>query len=215
MQQVFKHKFFDFEPLDDIMVDGKRYYKLPDCSLAKSVTTRLGEVLDKSGLDEWRAKVGEEEVNKILTQAGRRGTAFHSICENYLMNVDYKRGVMPVNLQSFIEIREYLDRNIGTIYGLEAPLYSYSLKAAGRSDCIADWSGTPSIVDFKTSKKPKQEEWIRGYFLQATTYSMMMEERTGLHIPQLVIIIAVDNDFPQIYVKKTSDFSQEVKQIFV
>ena len=210
----FEHCFYDFEPLKTVTMHDKRYYELPDGSLAMSVTTRLGEVSDKSGLMEWKARVGTEEAQKISTQAANRGTAFHSICEKYLLNEDFKKGTMPSNLSSFYDIQDILDWNIGTIYGIEAPLYSYKLKAAGRSDCVADWNGVPSIIDFKTSRKPKREEWIENYFLQATTYAIMMEERTGLCIPRFTIIISVDNEHPQIFVKDKEPYVNKVLQIF-
>jgi len=197
------------------MIDGKRFYKLPDGSLAMSVTTVLGSALDKTGLMEWRKRVGEEEANKISTQAATRGTAIHLLAERYLLNEgDWKRNSMPTNLFSFNEIRPILDANIGKIYAIEAPLYSYSLRAAGRSDCIADWNGVPSIIDFKTSRRPKEEKWIESYFLQATTYAMMMEERTGLAVRQFSIVIAVDGTEPQVFVRDITPYRDRVLQIF-
>jgi genome maintenance exonuclease 1 len=121
---------------------------------------------------------------------------------------------MPSNIFSFNEIRPILDANIGKIYAIEAPLYSIGLRAAGRSDCIADWNGVPSIIDFKTSRRPKEEKWIESYFLQATTYAMMMEERTGLAVKQFAIVIAVDGAEPQVFVKDIAPYRDRVLQIF-
>jgi genome maintenance exonuclease 1 len=212
--KTFEHAFLEFEPLKTVTMHDKRYYELPDGSLAMSVTSQIGEALDKSALERWKTRVGEEEARKVTTQAANRGSAFHSICEKYLLNEDYKKGAMPVNLHSFQDIQDILDWNVGLIYGIEAPLYSYKLRAAGRTDCIAEWDGIPSIIDFKTSRKPKKEEWIQGYFLQATTYALMAEERTGMCIPRITIVISVDNEHPQVFVKEKEQFVNRVLQIF-
>jgi len=214
-RKFFNHKFFEFEELPRVVIEGKRYYQLPDGSLAKSVTTAISDASDKTALYEWRAKVGEAEANKISTQAANRGTALHSICEHYLLNEEKMLpNTMPVNVFTFKQIRPYIDGCLDNIYGIEARLFSYKLKAAGTADCIAEWNGIPSIIDFKTSRKEKKEEWIENYFLQATTYALMFEERTGIEVPQIVILIAVDDQEPQVFVKSKDTFVKKVLQIF-
>ena len=215
-RKIFTHKLFEYEKLPRVEIEGKRYYQLPDGSLAKSVTTAIGDASDKTALYKWRAKVGDQEANRISTQAANRGTAIHSICEHYLLNNEgMPPDTMPTNVFTFKQIKPEIDNHIDTIYGIEARLYSYLLKAAGTSDCIADWDGIPSIIDFKTSRKPKKEEWIENYFLQATTYAMMCEERTGLAVPQIVILIAVDGEpVPQVFIKQAADYVERVKKVF-
>jgi genome maintenance exonuclease 1 len=202
--------------LPRVEIEGKRYYQLPDGSLAKSVTTAIGDATDKTALYEWRQKIGEQEANKISTQAAVRGTALHSICEHYLLNNEgMPKKAMPSNVSTFKQIQSTIDEHIDVVYGIEARLYSYDLKAAGTADCIAEWDGIPSIIDFKTSRKEKKEEWIENYFLQATTYAMMAEERTGLIIPQFVILIAVDDrPEPQIFRKLKLGYIEKVRKIF-
>lgn len=212
----FNQCFYAFEKLERVVIDGKRYYKLPDGSLAKSVTTAIGDASDKTALNEWRAKIGEAEAQKISTQAANRGTALHSICEHYLLGMDgYPQGTMPTNIQTFKDIKPFIDKHIDNIYGLEAPLYSFELKAAGTTDCIAEWDGVPSIIDFKTSRKIKKEEWIQNYFIQATTYAMMFEELKQIPVPQIVILIAVDHEEPQVFVKPSSSYRDQVRNIFL
>lgn len=207
--------FFPKFELERVNIDGVRHYATPDGKKYKSVTTILGEKTDKTALLEWRARVGEEEANRISTQAANRGTAIHSICENYLLNeLNYPKGVMPTNIDTFKKLRPLIDENVGTIYGIEYYLYSHELKTAGATDCIAEWNGIPSIIDFKTSRKLKKEEWIENYFLQATCYAMMTEERTNTSIPQIVIMIAVDHEEPQVFVKDKQQYIDKVKQIF-
>jgi len=148
-RRFFEHALFDFEQLKTVIMHDKRYYELPNGTLAQSVTTRIGEASDKTALMEWRARVGVEEAQKISTQAAARGTAIHSICESYLMNEPtYPKNSMPTNIDLFRTLRPHMDDHIGRVFGIEAPLYSYALAAAGRTDCIAEWNGVPSIIDF-------------------------------------------------------------------
>ena len=58
-------------------IKGRRHYLLPDGSYVPSVTTVLGFFKSRS-LMEWRTRVGEEEAQKITTQASIRGTKFRA-----------------------------------------------------------------------------------------------------------------------------------------
>jgi genome maintenance exonuclease 1 len=214
-----RHKGFLHNPvylpdLETEYVDGKRYYKTPAGNLP-SVTTVLGQKLKNPGLEAWKARVGEEEAKRVSTQAAGRGSAVHLLCEKYLSNdPDYKRGAMPFNLVTFSSIKKHLDLCIGTVYGLEVPLWSKRLGTAGRTDLLAGWLGVNSVIDFKTSKRRKEEEDIQSYFLQATVYSMMAEELTEHKFPQIVVAIAVDHDDAQIFVKNRDDYVDRALEIF-
>ena len=210
----FFHNPINLPDLETVSIDGKRHYITPGGTFP-SVTTVLGEKLSKDGLQAWRNRVGEEEANKISNQAAVRGTAIHALAEAYLMNdKNWKRGAMPTNIDTFSRIRPHLDQHVGTIYGAEVPLWSEKLKTAGRTDLLAGWRGINSIIDFKTSRRIKTEDHIESYFLQATCYSMMAEERTGMNIPQIVIIIAVDHEETQVFVKQRDKYVQRVLGIF-
>ena len=89
--------------------------------------------------------------------------------------------------------------NLDNIYALEKPLYSLQLGVAGTVDCIAEYNGELSIVDFKTSKEPKPREWIEGYFVQAAAYACMLYELTGLTVKKLVIIMSCENGECEVY----------------
>lgn len=211
----FKQNFYVFEELESVTNESGRQYMTPDGIWLDSVTTILGNKTPKTNLIEWQKRVGAEEAEKIRVQAGNRGTAVHNIAEQYLLGAShYPKGTMPVHIDTFKQIQPVLDEHIDCIYALEAPLYSIQLMCAGRTDCVAEWDGVPSIIDFKTSRKIKREEWIQNYFYQATAYAMMMEERTGLHVPQFVIVIAVDHEDPQVFVKQTANYVDEVREIF-
>jgi len=206
-------KLYDKPDIETTTIDGKRHYLTPD-GVFPSVTTVLSNKLDKSGLDAWRKRVGEEEANRISTQAANRGTAIHDMAEKYLLGENYHRGQMPINLFTFAPIRSVLDNRVTNVYAIEYPLWSKSLNTAGRTDLIADFDSLPSIVDFKTSIRLKEEKYIDSYFLQATCYSLMANERLGMDIQQLAIIIAVDHEDPQVFVRRTAEYIDRVRELF-
>lgn len=219
-RKIFERDDFPVIDLESVNVDGKRFYKTPDGQYYPSVTTVLSSQKDGS-IDKWRAKVGEAEANRISRQATQRGTYLHSMCEDYLNNLDtYKRGRMPTTLELFNGIKPIIDRDVETVYGIEMALFSHRLKAAGRCDLFCKFQGMNTILDFKTSTREKKEEWIQNYFIQATTYAIMMEEMyqdfRPLKIPQLAVVIAIeDGDVPyQLFVKRTADYRDLVVETF-
>lgn len=217
-RKTFNHKFVPFTELTTETIGGQRHYVLPDgVTKLKSVTTILSEKMDKTALMEWKARVGHEEAQKISTQAARRGTAIHSMAERYVMNEPQfiKENEMPVNIESFKPIKKILDEHVDNIMGVELPLYSKALKCAGRTDLVAQYDGTLSIIDFKTSRKLKKPEWIENYFIQSTVYSMMFEWTYRIAVPQIVIIITVDNEMtPQVFKLERSQFVNRTLEIF-
>jgi genome maintenance exonuclease 1 len=181
------------------------------------VTTVLGDKLDKTWLIEWKRRVGAREAKKVSGVATRRGSAIHGICERYVANEeDYLKGVMPIHQSMFSSIKTILDRYVDDIYGIEIPLYSLTLKTAGRTDLVAKYNGVPTIIDYKTSKKVKTESQILSYFLQSTVYSMMFERAYHIPIPQIAIIIAVDDEpQPLVFVKPRGIYVKKVLDVFV
>ena len=182
--------------------DGKRYYVSPSGKKLPSVTTVVG-AQKKQALLEWRKRVGEEEANRISRQASSRGTNVHSICENYLNNEE-----IPFQMNDAYEMFHSIIpelKRINNIHYQEAALWSKTLGMAGRVDCIAEYEGVLSVIDFKTSKRVKNKEDIDNYFAQCVAYSMMYEELIGEPINNLVIVMAVENSVPLIFKQQTSD----------
>ena len=204
---MFKHKrLYKFKELKTESVNGKRHYVLPHGGLYPSITTILGWFKAKA-IKEWKERVGEEEAKKIAVKSSRRGTAVHQICEDFLNNKEnclIKH--MPNNIVMFKSIRPILETNIKEVHHQEVPLYSNKLQIAGRVDCICKWNDRPAIVDFKTSSKPKKEDWIEDYFEQCTAYSLMFEEMTKIHIPDIKIVMAVENSEPILFEKTIYDY---------
>lgn len=128
------------------------------------------------------------------------------MCEHYLLGTPEKvTNINPDNIESFMQIKPWLDDAIGTVRGIETPLYSDYLQVAGRVDCVAEFDGLMSIIDFKTARKPKKKEWIKNYFMQTAAYAVMFEERTGIPVSKLVILMAVQNDSPLIFIENRDD----------
>jgi len=191
--------------------NGKRYYISPNGTKLPSVTTFLSHFKGDSIL-KWRKKVGEEEANRISKRASTRGTKFHSLMESYLSNQKgflTEEDVMPDMQMAFHEMRPVIDR-IDNVHYLETMLYSETLGLAGQVDCIAEFDGVPSVIDFKTSLRLKKEEWILSYFEQCTCYSLMYEEMTGIKAKQIVVLISVDHEQPQVFVKQRGDYVPEL-----
>jgi len=190
----FKHETIDLGYNDLVAKTSPngRVYTDPSGDTYPSITTVLS-ILGKEAIQKWRARVGEKEANKISRVASGRGTAVHSLLERYVDNdPDFDKGAMPHIMSSFHDVKDILDENLHKVYAQEAPLYSKHLGVAGRVDCVGVWNGKDSIIDYKTSRKLKKKEWISGYFMQCCAYSIMWEERTGMPITQLVIMIAGD-----------------------
>jgi ATP-dependent exoDNAse (exonuclease V) beta subunit len=128
------------------------------------------------------------------------------LCEKVLDNEEIDTSKLSLlDLEIWNEFKPLLNR-IDNIHAQEIALYSDHLRLAGRVDCIAEFDGKLSIIDFKTSKKPKKKEWIENYFAQAAAYAIMYEERTGIPINRSVIMIAVEGDDPQIFIEKRDNF---------
>jgi genome maintenance exonuclease 1 len=212
---MFEHNLLTFPKLTRVDGPNGRFYRTPDGDFS-SVTSILGERLDHPAIDAWKQRVGPEEANRVSQQASRRGTAIHNLAEQYLLNnKDYAKGAMPINVQTFNSIRSILDTNIGTIYGIEALLYSRLLQAAGTADLLAQYNGINSIIDFKTSKRIKTEDQIESYFIQTAAYSLMAAEHSNYNFPQIVILMMVDNEDPLIFIKRARDYFPRVKEVFI
>ena len=183
--------------------DGRRYVTL-DGNAYPSVTTVLS-ILSEESIAKWRAKVGEEEANKVSLRATTRGTAVHAIIEKYMNNdPNYAEGYLPHVVQSLENLKPLLDKHVTKVYAQEVPLYSDHLQLAGTCDAVVEWDGVPTIVDWKTSRRPKKKANIGNYFMQLAAYAVMWEERTGMPIQQTRIVMDVDDFHPVMY-KETRD----------
>ena len=199
----FNHVGSELQDLQTENINGKRHYVTPDGNKYVSITTLLSN-LSKAGIQKWRERVGEVEANKISTKASRQGSRVHSICESYIKNeYGYLDGRMPNEIDMFSSIQSLLDC-IDNIHCVEGALYSDELKLAGRTDLIAEFNNELAVIDYKTSRKIKTWEMCHAYFMQGAFYAHAYEERTGIPINNIIIIMAVENEEPLLF-KETKD----------
>ena len=204
---MFNHVIMEMS-LEDISarnVGGKRVYEIGD-QRYPSIST-ICSFRNRKSIAEWRARVGAEEANKISKRATTAGTTVHSMIEDYLNNELDLEKYADKHLAKilFVQAKGMLSR-INNIHFQEAPLYSHEFAIAGRVDCIAEFDGKLSIIDFKTSSKEKKEEWIEGYLVQETGYAKMYEERSGIKVEQIVTLITCQTGDTQVFVKNPDDY---------
>ena len=190
---MFNHVPANLPLLERETIDGVRFYKVPneDEFLKLVSITSVTSNWSRAKFAKWRKKVGEEKANEITRKATARGTDMHTLTEHYLLNAELPK-VAPMGDMLFKIAKPTLN-NIDNIHALEGSLYSKELGVAGTVDCIAEYNGELSIIDFKTSKAPKPREWIDGYFVQAAAYACMYYELTGIAVKKLVIIMACED----------------------
>ena len=203
---MYNHVPVELQPITATNQDGVRLYKTPEGNKYPSITTVLS-VRNKKGIAEWRKRVGNDVANHISRTAANRGTKVHHMCEDYLnnQNIDHhKQHFLPYCL--FSELRDNALTYIDNIYAQEAGLYSDKYKVAGRVDCIAEYNGVLSIIDFKTSTKERNDDWNENYYIQCSAYAEMYEERTGTEIEQIVILCVTEDGVVQEFVKEKFDY---------
>lgn len=215
VQDIWQHNI----QLTENTTPQGRWYSLPTGERFASVTTMLGKTSSedkKRGLREWRERVGEAEANAVTARASGEGTRLHKALEKIILNqfTPFLRGQLLPNIQALLnQMVPVLRSHVTAVHGSEVPLYSDALKLAGRTDCICSWDGMPTILDFKRSNKPKYEDSIEDYFHQATLYAMMAEERFGVKIPSIVILIGVSNgEGPQFWHMPTYKYKIRVQE---
>lgn len=216
MQKHFTHLKTRLK-YDDLLVENAttgRTYVTPTGSRYPSITTVLG-ILSEDSIRAWRARVGAEEANRVSRAAADRGTRLHKIAERYIDNRDdYLEGSTPISQSLFKSIKPILDERIDNVHLQEESLYSDHFKIAGRVDCIAELDGVLTVIDFKSSSKLKQKEYIASYFLQGAFYSAAYYEVTGIPIQQTAIIIGVEyNDKPQVFIEPTYPWLKQLKSV--
>ena len=212
--KTFNHVPVNLQDIKARNKDGTRLYETPDGNFYPSVTTVLS-VRNKQGLHEWRKRVGDDVANYVARTSAARGTAVHHMCEDYLNNdfdeEKHKKKFLPYCLFKQLA-KETLD-NVDNIHSQECGLYSDKYKVAGRVDCIAEYNGELSIIDFKTSSKERSDAWNENYYIQASAYAEMFEERTGKPIEQVVILVVTEDGVVQEFIKKKHDYLPMLKEV--
>lgn len=193
-------------------IDHVRHYVDEENNIYHSVTRVVNDGKDFSEWYEKLAKMnncsleaGEAIGNYVKIQAGVNGTRVHKMCESYLNNeILASEGLLA---DAHFENLKHRLNKIDNIRHLEIQMFSPRMGLAGTADVIGEWGGKLSVIDFKTTKKSKPEEWIESYFLQSTAYALMYEENTGTPIHQIVIVFTGEDGSQDTYIKKTADYT--------
>ena len=203
---AFTHKAVKLPNLVTTTLNKKRFYNTPEGKLYPSITTVLS-IRKKDGLIEWRKRVGDDVANYISRNAVRRGIKIHEMCEDYLNNM-YEDALFETYEKEhflywclFKQLRDQALCDIDNIYVQEVGLYSDKYKVAGRVDCIAEFNGVLSVIDFKTSTKERTDGWNENYYIQGAAYAEMFEERTEIKVNQIVILVVTEDGTVQKFVK--------------
>ena len=201
---MFTHKPIEIPELETKTVNRKRCYLTPEGKMYPSITTVLQKNKMK-GLMEWRQRVGDDVANYIARTAAQRGTKVHHMCEDLINNKEVKREPF-LAAALFSQIEKVIKDKVDNVYAQECGLYSDRYMVAGRVDCIAEYDGVLSIIDFKTSRSERNDDWNESYYIQASAYAEMFEERTGTPIQQIVILVVTEDGTVQEFVKKKHEY---------
>ena len=200
------HFKYSYPNLERVEENEMRFYKDSNNDLVPSVTTVLDATGDKSGITQWRRKVGTAQADAVIQESTLIGSAVHEAIENYLLGKSWsnftedRNGFLAKSISSKF-ISSCLN-GIDEVWGLESGLILDGLYA-GTADCIGVYKGLPAIIDFKTAKKLKRKDWIEDYFLQCSAYANAHNVMFETSINDLVILM-VDRDllFKEFHIKK-------------
>ena len=176
---------------------GSRVYDFNGSRLP-SVTTILSATKNQQFLKDWKAKVGEQEAERIKNLSSKRGTSMHKILESHIQGVGYDdlteigQAAKPM-AEKIIEVGL---TPVSEYFGSEVMLH-YPGLYAGSTDLVCMHNDMESIIDFKQSNRPKKEEWIEDYFLQIAAYAMAHDYVYKSEIKQGVIMICTPDLYYQ------------------
>ena len=181
------------------------FYKTESGKIYPSITTVLklldnrewypfwvAKVARDEGITEAEAEIRCDEIGKSSMDVGNR---IHEMAEQWLngeTEFTLTEDEFEIDLKILFDpLSEHLNEHVNNIQGTEIKIYSDELELAGTADCIAEYDGEPSIIDFKNSRKPKSKSQCKSknYFVQLCAYGKMWEFCTGQKIKQGVIIV--------------------------
>lgn len=203
---AFNHIPVAFEQPTQVIGRGGRRYRTPGGLVYPSVTTVLQKTMPhekRQGLQDWRD--GEAAADYIMQESAIVGTQTHKLIENHLNGVRQTGDVRLLSVAHFNNLIPFLQK-ISDIYGVEIGLYSDAMRIAGTADCIAKYDGRLSVIDYKTKRSDQQEEWLTDHFIQATAYSQMFEELSGIPVGQVVILVSSEKNTRAEFVRDTEDY---------
>ena len=181
--------------------NGIRLYNIPNGDWVPSITS-VTSFYNRQIFIDWRKRVGIEEANRITKKATTRGTDFHEVAQDYLLNKELDwNNYLPASKFMFYHLKPELDK-INNIHAIERTLYSEHFGLAGRVDCIAEYDGELAVIDFKTSEKIKPEKWIENYFVQEMFYAAAYYEMTGIPVKKLITLMVTPGGEVKVFDKR-------------
>tara|TARA_A100001515_G_scaffold7880_1_gene6634 strand:- start:243 stop:1010 length:768 start_codon:yes stop_codon:yes gene_type:complete len=200
-----KYTYVNASRIED---QGTRLYDVNGSRLP-SVTTILGATKDQQFLKEWKAKVGEEEADRIKNLSSRRGTAMHKFLEHYILGTGYD-DLTELGQKAKAMAEKVIDIGLAPVekyYGSEVTLY-YPGLYAGSTDLVCVHNGKDSIVDFKQSNRPKREDWIDDYKMQIAAYAMAHDYVHNSKIEQGIIMVCTPDLYYQEFIVSGAELRQ-------
>lgn len=172
------------------------------------VTKILSSTKDMSGLLAWRARVGDEEADRIVNESTMIGKSLDTILFEHFRGTDCDQFKNEPGYRLYLQVKNSL-RKIDPI-ALQLKVWSDKLKVMGYIDCLCYYDGKLTLLDFKNSKTPKSEQYLEDYYLQCTLYCMMLKDMFDINVKQIVLLIAVRSEnFPQIKREVTGKYVKE------
>ena len=202
----FNHIPINFTQSQLIEKDDGHYYQTPSGAIYPSITTMLHKTMSEEkqkSLENWRAQ--EIAADYITQEAAIIGSETHKLIENYLNSQENNEKPRLFSEAHFNNLLPFVNK-INDIHGIELRLYSDKMKLAGTSDCIAKYDGKLSIIDYKTKRSDQREEWLTDHFIQATSYSLMFEELTGIEVDQIVILVSSEKNTRMEFIQNPADY---------
>ena len=209
---LYNHIPINFKQAKLIEKDSAHFYETPNGEVYPSITTILQETMSdakKESLQNWKEQ--EIAAEYITQEAATIGTETHKLIENHINEVRQTDEVRLLSVAHFNNLIPFLQK-INNVYGTELRLYSNAMKLAGTSDCIANYDGKLSIIDYKTKRSNQREEWMTEHFIQGTAYSQMFKELTGIEVKQVVILVSSEKNSRMEFVKNTEDYKELLNQ---
>ena len=196
MKKTNKYNYLDGKQITDPDT-GKRVYEISSYRLP-SVTTILGATKNTEFLTKWKAKVGEEQAERIKNVSSARGTSMHKFLESFITDVGYD-DLTELGQAALPMAKKIMEIGLAPVeeyYGSEVTLH-YPGLYAGQTDLICNHNGMETVVDFKQANRPKKKEWIEDYYLQIAAYAMAHDYVYGSQIKQGVIMVCTPDLYYQ------------------
>ena len=206
---------YDYQEFKRKSVNGKRLYENPFGEPVPSVTTILDKTKPaeaRKALAEWKKRVGEEQAQKIASDAAGNGTMMHNQLEAWNKGT-WARGEKYTGESTILSrkmadvIMDNIENDLDEVWGAEVNLCAPGLYA-GTTDLVGVYKGKPTIMDYKQANKRKKKEWIDDYFLQGAAYALAHNELYNTKIENIAIFMCTRECEFQLFEVDVAEFAK-------